>query len=48
MKDKAFARAVDRAAMLRGADDLGMPFDDLVREVVVALRGVAPDLGLAA
>ena len=48
MKDKAFARAVDRAAMLRGADDLGMPFDDLVGEVVTALRGVAPQLGLAA
>ena len=48
MKDKAFARAVDRAAMLRGAEDMGMPFDDLVGEVVTALRGVAPQLGLAA
>ncbi len=47
MKDKAFARAVDRAAMLRGADDLGIPFDELVVEVVSALAGVAPDLGLA-
>jgi predicted hydrolase (HD superfamily) len=48
MKDKAFARAVDRAAMQRGAEDLGMPFDELVGEVVSALRGIAPQLGLAA
>jgi predicted hydrolase (HD superfamily) len=48
MKDKAFARAVDRDAMLRGADDLGLPFDELVGEVVTALSRVAPELGLAA
>ena len=48
MKDKAFARAVDRAAMLRGADEVGIPFDELVAEVVTALRDVAPQLGLAA
>lgn len=48
MKDKAFARAVDRAAMLRGAEDLGVTFDELVAEVVAALRPVAPQLGLAA
>jgi len=47
MKDKAFARAVDRAAMLRGAEELGVPFDELVAEVVRALDGVGEDLGLA-
>lgn len=47
MKDKAFARAVDRAAMLRGAEDLGVPFEDLVAEVVKSLEPVAGDLGLA-
>lgn len=47
MKDKAFARAVDREAMLRGAQELGVPFDDLVSEVVRALDGVGQDLGLA-
>ncbi len=47
MKDKAFARAVDREAMLRGAEALGVPFDDLVGEVVVALSGIADELGLA-
>jgi predicted hydrolase (HD superfamily) len=47
MKDKAFARAVDRAAMLRGAEELGVPFDELVAEVVESLSAVADELGLA-
>jgi predicted hydrolase (HD superfamily) len=46
MKDKAFARAIDRDMMLKGADALGVPFDDLVVEVVQALTGIAPRLGL--
>ncbi|MDE3193616.1 MAG: HD domain-containing protein [Chloroflexota bacterium] len=47
MKDKAFARAVSREAMLRAADDLGVPFDDLVSEVVMAMSAEAAALGLA-
>lgn len=47
MKDKAFARAVDRDAMLRGASDMGVDFDALVQEVVVALTKEAAPLGLA-
>jgi predicted hydrolase (HD superfamily) len=47
MKDKAFARAVSREMMLAGADDLGVPFDELTTEVVAALAGVADRLGLA-
>jgi len=47
MKDKAFARAVSRDMMLKGADDLGMPFDELITEVVTALDRVADRLGLA-
>ena len=47
MKDKAFARAVSREMMLAGADDLGVPFDELIAEVVGALSGVADRLGLA-
>jgi predicted hydrolase (HD superfamily) len=47
MKDKAFARAVSREMMLAGADDLGVPFDELVSEVVMALGSVADRLGLA-
>jgi len=46
MKDKAFARAVSREMMLAGAEDLGVPFDDLVAEVVSALTGIAGRLGL--
>jgi predicted hydrolase (HD superfamily) len=47
MKDKAFARAVSREMMLKGADDLGVPFDDLVAEVVRAMDDAAGRLGLA-
>ena len=46
MKDKAFARAIDRAAMLRGASDLGVEFDALVADVVGAMTSRAADLGL--
>jgi putative nucleotidyltransferase with HDIG domain len=47
MKDKAFARAVSREMMLRGADDLAIPFDELTSEVIVALSDNADRLGLA-
>jgi predicted hydrolase (HD superfamily) len=47
MKDKAFARAVSREMMLKGADDLGVPFDDLVGEVVGAMEAEADRLGLS-
>jgi predicted hydrolase (HD superfamily) len=47
MKDKAFARAVSREMMLKGADDLALPFDDLVSEVISALGEIADRLGLA-
>src|SRR2546428_14016832 len=47
MKDKAFARAVSREMMGKGADDLQVPFDDLVSEVIGALGEIADRLGLA-
>jgi putative nucleotidyltransferase with HDIG domain len=47
MKDKAFARAVSREMMLKGAEDLGVPFDDLVGEVVGAMEAEADRLGLS-
>ena len=47
MKDKAFARAVSREMMLKGAEDLQVPFDELVAEIVVALDGAGDRLGLA-
>jgi len=47
MKDKAFARAVSREMMLKGAEDMAIPFEELTSEVIVALSDVADRLGLA-
>jgi putative nucleotidyltransferase with HDIG domain len=47
MKDKAFARAVNREDIVRGAEELGMPLDDVVAEVIAALKNDAERLGLA-
>jgi len=47
MKDKAFARAVSREDMLKGAEALGIPFDEHVRFVIEAMKPVAEELGLA-
>jgi putative nucleotidyltransferase with HDIG domain len=47
MKDKAFARAVNREDIVRGAEQLGMPLDDVITEVIVALKADADRLGLA-
>jgi predicted hydrolase (HD superfamily) len=46
MKDKAFARAVNREDIVRGAEELGMPLDDVIAEVIVALKADAERLGL--
>src|SRR5438067_2169057 len=34
MKDKAFARAVNRDDIMRGAEELGMPLDNVIAEVI--------------
>lgn len=47
MKDKAFARAVSREDMIRGAAELGVPFDEHIEVVVGAMSGIASELGLA-
>jgi putative nucleotidyltransferase with HDIG domain len=47
MKDKAFARAVNRDDIVRGAEELGMPLDDVITNVIAALKGDALRLGLA-
>jgi putative nucleotidyltransferase with HDIG domain len=47
MKDKAFARAVDRQAMIDGAELLGVSFDEHVTFVVEAMARNAGALGLA-
>ena len=46
MKDKAFARAVNRDDIIRGAEELGMPLDDVLAQVIAALKGDAARLGL--
>ena len=46
MKDKAFARAVNRDDIVHGAEQLGMPLDDVIANVIAALRADAARLGL--
>ena len=47
MKDKAFARAVNRDDISRGAEALGVPLDDVIANVIAALKADALRLGLA-
>ncbi len=47
MKDKAFARAVNRDDILRGAEGLGMPVEEVIGGVITALQADAARLGLA-
>src|SRR5437868_13482078 len=47
MKDKAFARAVNREEIVHGAEKLGMPLDDVIANVIAALKADADRLGLA-
>jgi putative nucleotidyltransferase with HDIG domain len=46
MKDKAFARAVNRDDIVRGAEELGLPLDTAIAEVIAALKSDAERLGL--
>jgi len=46
MKDKAFARAVSRDDLQRGAEELGVPLQDHVSNVIAFLRVQAEPLGL--
>jgi putative nucleotidyltransferase with HDIG domain len=47
MKDKAFARAVPREDLRKGAEALGLPLDEHVTNVIGFLRERAAVLGLA-
>src|ERR1700746_2646747 len=47
MKDKAFARAVNRDDIARGAEELGMPLDEVIAKAIAALKADALRLGLA-
>ena len=46
MKDKAFARAVNREEIVRGAEQLGMPLDEVITNVIAGLKADAARLGL--
>ena len=47
MKDKAFARGVNRDDVIEGAVDLGVDLDEHIDFVIRAMQAVAPSLGLA-
>ncbi|HEY0241072.1 MAG TPA: HD domain-containing protein [Gemmatimonadaceae bacterium] len=47
MKDKAFARGVNRDDVINGAADLGVDLDEHIAFVIVAMQKVAGSLGLA-
>ena len=47
LKDRGFARTVNRDDVYRGAAELGVDLDAHIAFVVQALEGVAPEIGLA-
>jgi predicted hydrolase (HD superfamily) len=46
MKDKAFARAVSRDDLRRGAEELGLPLEEHISNVIRFMRERADELGL--
>ena len=46
MKDKAFARSVSREAILKSAEELGVPLDEHITFCIQAMRSIADQLGL--
>jgi len=47
MKDKAFARGVNRDDVILGAQELGVDLDEHIQFVIQAMQGAADSLGLA-
>ncbi|MGO9255334.1 MAG: HDIG domain-containing metalloprotein [Bryobacteraceae bacterium] len=47
MKDKAFARSVNRQDIVEGAQELGVPLEDHIAFCVQAMQDRAAELGLA-
>ncbi len=46
LKDKAFARAVNRNDIYKGAEELGIPLDEHIQFVIDAMKSIADKLGL--
>ena len=46
LKDKAFARGVNRDDVRRGAEELAVPLDDHIAFCIEAMKGIAAELGL--
>jgi putative nucleotidyltransferase with HDIG domain len=47
LKDKAFARGVNRDDVRRGAEELGVPLEEHISFCIQAMRSIADRLGLA-
>ncbi len=48
MKDKAFARKVNRQDIVNGAAELGVDLDEHISNCIEAMKGIAVELGLDA
>ena len=46
MKDKAFARSVNREDIVNGAADLGVELEEHIAFCIEAMQGIAGELGL--
>ena len=46
LRDRAFARSINRADVYRGAEELGVPLEEHIAFVIRALTAVAPTIGL--
>jgi predicted hydrolase (HD superfamily) len=46
MKDKAFARGVNRDDIVKGAEELGVDLNEHIVFVIAAMDGAAAELGL--
>jgi putative nucleotidyltransferase with HDIG domain len=46
LKDKAFARGVDRDVIQKGTDLLGVSLEELIEDVILALRPLEREIGL--
>jgi predicted hydrolase (HD superfamily) len=47
MKDKAFARSVNRDDIIHGAEELGVDLEEHIAFCIEAMKSIAKDLGLA-